>query len=169
MINRPMFLLPGLLTVVSMGASAEPLELESRFDSSEVDWVMQPGSATVSGTASIRLETGEQKGCGGFHVELLPAADYANERIFRTYGNNDQGQILMSQDPPSFTPDAKAYHELNLSAPCNEDNRFEFLQVPAGDYYAIGFIIWSEGDTKKGGGVMKRIRVTEGESLVVDI
>lgn len=161
-------ILRSLLLVLSVASSAAtlaqaPLALESRFNADEVSWVMEPGTATLSGRAYLRLADGSYTGCGDFHVELLPSAKYADERIYLTYGNNVQGQILMADKPPTFTPDAKQYHELGLSAECDENDRFIFHDVPAGEYYLIGFIIWPVGDDLAGGGVMKKISIAEGE------
>jgi len=155
-----------LILFVASSAAAfarEPLVLKSRFNAEEVSWVMNSGTATLSGNAYLRLEDGSYRGCGDFHVELLPSAKYADERIYLTYGNNIEGQILMADKPPTFTPDAKQYHELNLSAECDENDEFIFHDVPAGEYYLIGFIIWPVGDELAGGGVMKRISIAEGK------
>lgn len=143
--------------------ASESLKLESRFDRKEVEWIRQAGNSSVSGDAFLKLKDGTVKGCAGFGVELLPVATYSNERIFRTYGNNDQGQILLEDNPPKFTPDAPEYHEMVLKSVCNEHGEFVFDNVAPGSYYAIAFIIWDiegkDGAAKTGGGVMKRIEV----------
>ena len=69
-------------------------------------FVKVPGTSTVTGKAFLKLADGTFKNCAGFNVELLPVAAYSHERIVRTYGNDEQGQIRMEQDPPKFTPDA---------------------------------------------------------------
>lgn len=151
------------LLYASHPIAAELVHLKSRFDPGQVQWVAQPGDAHVSGTAFLTLSDGSRKSCAGFKVELLPVADYSNERIRLTYGNNQQGQILLDQNPPAFTPDAPAYHELLLKSQCDEQGVFAFNKVPAGEYYVMVFIIWHDtvGGAKRpqGGAVMKRIRV----------
>jgi hypothetical protein len=139
------------------------VQLQSPFDADAVKWVETPGHSTVSGQAFLRLADGTWKGCAGFNIELLPVAEYSNERIGKTYGNNVRGQILLEQDPPKFTPDAKEYHEMLLSSRCDPRDRFEFKNVPAGDFYVMAFIIWEQGAgpaaKKAGGAVMTRIKV----------
>jgi hypothetical protein len=148
-----------------------PLTVTSAFSADEVGWVLKPGNATVTGQAFLRLEDGSLKSCAGFNIELLPAGKYANERIQKTYRNNEQGQILLEENPPKFTPDVPAYHEMLLKGACDQRGEFRFEQVPAGEYYVMAFIIWedtrSDPGRKTGGGVMKRIRVTPGSQVMV--
>jgi hypothetical protein len=159
-----------LLAVLSLAAiAAEPVQLDSRFDLDEVKFVREAGTATVHGTAALKLKDGSAKGCAGFPVELLPVAKYSNERILRTYRSNEHGQVLLEDHPPKFTPDTKEYHEYLLKAVCDERGEFRFEKVPAGDYYVMVFIIWDvtqDGATRKqGGAVMHRIQVKAGATL----
>lgn len=156
-----MLLISGLAHQVAF--SSEPVQLENEFDRKEVQWVTEVGNSTVRGQAFLKLKDGTFKGCAGFGIELLPIAKYSSERIFKTYGNNERGQILLEDNPPTFTPDAKEYHEMLLKTRCNERNEFFFSNVPSGSYYVMAFIIWDvieNGQTSKaGGGVMGRIDV----------
>jgi hypothetical protein len=149
----------------------DPLKLESPFDMEAVKFVKEPGDATVMGQAFLKLRDGTLKSCAGFNVELLPVAAYSNERIFKTYRSNEQGQILLEQNPPKFTPDVKEYHEMLLKSSCDAQGEFRFKNVAAGDYYVMAFIIWeaTTGDaaSKTGGGVMKRIHVEPNSTNVV--
>lgn len=158
-----------LLLAVGMTAnqavlSAEPARLENRFDRSEVEWIRQAGNSSISGEAFLKLEDGTIKSCSGFNVELLPVAKYSSDRIARTYGNTELGQVLLEDNPPTFTPDAREYHEMVLKSVCNERGEFFFGNIASGAYYVIAFIIWdAEGKdgvpARTGGGVMKRITV----------
>lgn len=164
-------LLAGLIPAAAW--ADDPIRLDSGFDAAQVRWALEPGDAEVSGTAAIRLEDGTTRNCAGFNVELLPVAEYSNERIRRTYGNNESGQILLSQKPPRFTPDAPGYHEMLLKSSCDASGNFRFSNVPAGDYYVMVFIIWeappSGATSKAGGAVMRRIRVAPGSTHTVTI
>src|SRR5687767_8441674 len=93
------FLVAGLFCAAT-SVAGEPVKLDSVFNIDEVSFVKQPGNSTVAGTASIKLADGSIKNCAGFYVELLPIAAYAKERIVRTYGNDQLGQILLEQNPP---------------------------------------------------------------------
>ena len=162
-----------LLAQFSICLAAEPIKLTSTFNAKEIEWVKTAGNSSVSGSAEIRLENGETKGCASFNVELLPVASYSNERIKLTYGNNKGGQILLSQNPPKFNPDVKAYHEMLISTTCNTKNEFIFTNIPKGDFYLIAFIMWDENKDgapiPSGGAVMKRIVVTENSAIKVDL
>ena len=160
-----------LQVAASNDLTPAPLKLESRFDIQAVRFVKQPGNATVRGQAFLELADGTSMNCAGFAIELLPVAAYSDERILKTYGNNRQGQILLEQKPPKFTPDVKQYHEMLLKGACDASGEFLFQNVAAGDYYVMAFIIWeaTPGDaaSKTGGGVMKWIRVEPGSNNVV--
>jgi hypothetical protein len=139
----------GVLGVL-LGSSAyafEPVQLNNRFDLEEVKWIKEAGNASLKGKAFLKLENGEYKGCAGFNIELLPITQYSSERINKTYGNNQQGQILLKDNPPKFTPDAKEYHDMVIKTQCNDSNEFSFSQIKPGDYY--------------GGAVMKRVHIKE--------
>jgi hypothetical protein len=153
--------LGGIMAVTA--AAGDPVKLDSTFNVDEVRFVKLQGDSTVTGKAFLKLADGTHKDCGGFNVELLPVAAYSTERIVKTYGNDEQGQILMEQDPPKFTPDAPAYHDMLIKGACDLRGDFTFSNVPAGDYFVMAFIIWDDTSSptprKTGGGVMKRIRV----------
>lgn len=149
--------------------SLEPIQLENTFNIDDVKWVKTVGNSSIHGKAFIKLKNNETKGCAGFGVELLPVAKYSNERIFKTYGNNDHGQILMEDNPPKFTPDAKEYHDMVIKTTCNSNNEFSFNNISAGEYYVIGFIIWEINENAKavktGGAVIKKIKVAPKENV----
>lgn len=142
--------------------SSERIEVESKFDPDEISWVKKDGNVIVEGEAYIKLEDGSYKGCSGFNIELLPVSAYSDERIFKTYGNNKSGQILLKENPPKFTPDHKLYHDLVIKNTCDSKNRFSFSNVHPGDYYIMAFIIWNGTE---GGGVMKRVSVQDGSKI----
>jgi hypothetical protein len=166
LITRKSFLIPVFLFLALMrtALAAEPVQLQGRFNIDEVKWAKTPGNSSITGEAFLRLADGSWKGCAGFGVELLPVATYSSERIFRTYGNKVRGQIRLEQNPPKFTPDAREYHEIALFSRCDANDKFEFKDVPAGEFYVMAFIIWDIGEaatkTKSGGAVMTHIKVT---------
>ena len=148
--------------------SAEPIELKSRFNLDEVKWIQTNGNSSISGSAFLSLSESEKKGCAGFNVELLPVASYSNERILKIYGNNSQGQVLLKDNPPKFTPDDPQYHELVRKSQCDENNHFVFKDIPAGDYYVMFFIIWKNDKGQEDGGVlMHNVSLGDGENKIV--
>lgn len=161
-----------LVLICPLAATAvEPLKVESAFSVDEVMFVKRPGTSSVTGQAFLKLANGTYKDCAGFNIELLPVAAYSRERITKTYGNDQRGQILMEQNPPKFTPDVPEYHEMLIKGACDLRGEFHFSQVPAGDYFVIALLIWddpaSSTPRKTGGGVMKRIHVSENSELKV--
>lgn len=155
-------MLASLLSLGSAVQAAEPLPLQNEFSAEAIAWVQEDGPATVSGKAFITLEDGTSKGCEGFNMELLPVTPYSTERIEKTYGNTQQGQILISQNPPRFTPDPKAYHELSRKTQCKDGHQFRFDDVPLGEYYVMAFIFWpseTQEGVYEGGAAMHRLTV----------
>ena len=152
------------LIFATAAVAAEPVKLVNTFDIEAVRFVKQTGTSTVTGKASIKLADGTVRSCAGFNIELLPVTPYSKERIVKTYGNDQQGQILMEQHPPKFTPDAPEYHDMLIKGACDLRGEFIFSNVPAGDYFVIALIIWDDASSatprKTGGGVMKRIGVS---------
>jgi hypothetical protein len=159
------------LIVAAAAVAAEPIKLDNKFDIEAVRFVKQTGTATVTGKAFIKLADGTVKDCAGFNIELLPVTAYSKERIVKTYGNDQHGQILMEQNPPKFTPDAPEYHDMLIKGACDLRGEFSFSNVPAGDYFVIALIIWDDVSAatprKTGGGVMKRIRVSSDSRVEV--
>ncbi len=151
------------LIFAAAAAAGDPVELDSKFILDDVRFVKLHGNSTVAGKAFLKLANGTFKDCAGFNIELLPVAAYSNERIVRTYGNDQQGQILMEQNPPKFTPDVPEYHDMLIKGACDQRGEFNFSNVPGGDYFVVAFIIWDDASgpspRKTGGGVMKRIHV----------
>ena len=166
------FMVAGLICAAT-AVAGEPVKLDSVFNIDEVSFVKQPGTSTVTGTAFLRLADGTLKNCAGFNVELLPIAAYSKERIVRSYGNDQQGQVLLEQNPPKFTPDVPEYHDMLIKGACDARGEFRFSNVPAGDYFVMVFIIWEDtsGATprKTGGAAMKRIHVTAESQVEVNL
>ena len=169
-VQRRSFVL-GLIFASAVAVAGEPVKLDNKFDIDEVSFVKVPGSSTVAGTAFLKLADGSIKDCAGFNIELLPVTAYSRERITKTYGDDQQGQILIEQNPPKFTPDVPEYHEMLIKGACDSRGAFTFNAVPAGDYFVMAFIIWDDVSAptprKTGGGVMKRIRVAPGSRVDV--
>ena len=165
-------LLAGLFACSAV-SSAEPLTVDSPFNLAELKFVREPGNAAISGRAVLELAGGLLKDCAGFKVEMLPVTAYSSERIFKTYGNVQRGQILLEQNPPKFVPDVKEYHELLLKSSCDAQGVFHFENVPAGDYFVMAFLIWEEqaGDSerKTGGALMQRLRVGNNDRVAIEM
>jgi len=153
--------------------AAEPLKVDSPFNLEELKFVSVPGKASISGRAVLELADGLLKDCAGFNVEMLPVTAYSSERISKTYGNVQRGQVLLEQNPPKFVPDVKEYHELLLKSSCNAQGVFHFENVPAGDYFVMAFLIWEEksGDSvrKTGGALMQRLKVGANDRVAIEM
>lgn len=171
---KPVFKFLSILSFIAAQSSylqaAEPIQLKSQFKAADVEWIKGSGDSSISGTAFLKINDNEQKGCAGFNVELLPVAQYSNERIFNIYGNNSLGQILLKDGVPKFTPDHPGYHEFVRKSQCDNKNHFSFKDLPMGDYYVIVFVIWKDGEGQDvGGALMKKVSLKAGDNQVVEI
>lgn len=159
-----------VIALISIHSLAvDPVKIKSPFNADEIKWIQTSGNSSISGTAFLTLNEKEKKGCAGFGVELLPVSKYSNERIVNIYGNNSQGQVLMKDNPPKFTPDPVEYHDLVRKSKCDEKNQFSFKDLPVGEYYVIFFIIWkNETGVDDGGAVMRRVSLKANDNVVVE-
>ncbi len=149
--------------------------LHEIWDNESADWFNQVGFGTIKGRAVLTMKDGTQRNCAGLGIELLPVTKYAEERMSHIYAESTHGAILVAdRKPPTFHPDEKSYHEFARKTTCSDEGLFRFEHLPAGEYYIIAFILWDEVqiDMRKelqGGGLMKRVLLTEGASLEVEL
>lgn len=102
----------------------------------------------------------------------MPVGGYTVERLGKIYGNPDSGSVYLQDGVPRFIPDPEDYH-ITIKTICDADGRFEFKDLPKGEYYAIAFMIWDEeveGVLKKsGGGIMRRVSLADGASEEIEM
>ena len=138
---------------------------EFQFSDRETRFIHRKGSGMIFGKAFLKRE--EDKGmmtCAGSEVLLIPATSYSSERIRFFYGNTKKG---FSKKMQRLEDGPKRYYENRREAKCDRRGRFQFMNVPEGQYYVITSIYWKveslAGEFKKGGEIMKRIELKKGE------
>lgn len=150
-------------TVKKAEKKEEIITLQNSFDDKAVSWFTNTGTATIKGIAKFKSKNGELRFGEEFRVELMPYCLYSRERLQKIYQNKKSGFIYLENGVPKFTPDPEGYHK-TIKTFCDKEGKFEFNNLPAGKYYIVAFMIWENQTVKTGGGLMKKVVLSEGES-----
>ncbi len=132
------------------------------FPESEYIQLKATGSSVVRGQAFLKTRGGDVKVAAGEEVQLNPVTSYSNQWFEEHYSK--QNPIALGD------PRQQQYIRKKIA---DGSGRFEFKDVPAGEYYVVAIVTW-EAPTgyqaalqKQGGLVVKRIKVSEREELEV--
>lgn len=147
-------------------ASTQVVTLTSSFDHNETAKLLQQGVGTIKGSALIRQQGGGIVTCAGTQVVLIPATEYAKERIEKIYGSSDHGyQPAFGFLKIIFKNDALEYSQMQVKADCDAQGFFKFENVTNGSFFVISRIIWGTSPyVKEGGFIMQRVNITHGET-----
>jgi len=113
-------LLAGLLGGCSFGA------VEHRVPLNEADFApyLQDGTATIVGETSVRMQAGDVSTGAESFVYLVPVTPYSTEWFEHAIV---RGQQIRGHDPRSL--------RVTRVTVVGADGRFEFRNLPSGDYY----------------------------------
>jgi hypothetical protein len=174
-----------LSTGCASTAPVPTVQMQNQYDSAETAWARTDGTATVKGSAMVRLRNGDVLHCGAMDVRLIPVSAYTTERAKIFYGDSDKKQISHKADV--FNPSPKGVAKLPPKAPgaeldekrssCDADGDFEFFNVPAGDWFVFTSAtqerytgsdnMFVSPNTQDAVYWMRSIRVKDGEVKVV--
>ncbi len=93
------------------------------------------GTAEVSGRAIARARGGGYIYAAGDTVYLFPATPYTDEWWQRTMV---EGSYLTPPDPRSL-----AYMRTTVA---DDEGKFQFRSLPAGDYYVVCIVTWPDAE-----------------------
>lgn len=169
------------LAALALGACASaPYEMQSTWRSSDVVWASSKGDSKVMGSAVYVQASGATRTCAGLEVSLIPDSEYARERIQAEL--DIAGRSEFHKTANTGWPNPDIYYPANISAPepgyietsrrtvCDENGRFVFDNIPAGDYFLTSLVTWeglSWGPATKGAFVSSPVTVKPGD--VVDV
>lgn len=120
------------------------------------------GTATVRGQAFLKTRGGDVKTAAGEEVILNPVTSYSQQWFDVAYVG---GRELKE-------PDAR-YSEYQRRKVADAEGRFQFSDVPAGEYFVVARVVWDaavgyQGSlVQQGGYVAKKIEVKDGELIDV--
>ena len=91
------FIITGLVALLTAGCSGRVIETTVPFNPKEVAFINQRGAADIEGQAFFRQQGGGVVTCAGEEVMLVPAGQYATERMSQIYGDVNGGRISALQ------------------------------------------------------------------------
>lgn len=155
------------LTVALGSCSVTSFNTVTPFDSEDAKQLVEDGPNTIKGSAAVRRVGGEVVTCASRPVYLVPATAYADERMRIVYGRLDRG---FSNNRQNFENEPPGYKELMRETRCNAQGYFAFSSVADGTFYVVSQITWSAGDySTKGGSLMKRVMVSNGDTKEIEL
>lgn len=152
-------------------AMTKPVQMTKSFNAAEAQNALRRGTNIIRGSALIRQAGGGVVTCAGSQVDLIPATEYANERMMIYYKSVSGGYLPAEApniiNPPSVpaTTDAE-YMRLSRKATCDAQGFFTFSDVADGSYYLVTTVLWRVGYNVQGGGLMKRVDLQGGSPIV---
>lgn len=145
----------------------KPVRLRTAFDPAAVAWAQGAGENLVEGTALLRTRGGEVRTCAALDVGLIPVTLHSRERIVHIYGNTRSGfnPAGVVGRHPRFSNDDPRFYKHIRKAKCDAEGRFEFDDVPDGEWFVEAIVSWEAPlHGKQGGSLMQLVRVSDGET-----
>ena len=137
--------------------------VQAPFDRAQAALLLQNGTGTIKGNAFLRQNGGGVVTCAGSTVTLIPATEYAKERISRIYGNSQSGVVYQMNF--KFSSDEPEYLVLNKTTKCDSQGNFEFDNVASGEFFVSTMVSWTVGYSQQGGVLMHRYSIAPGQTV----
>lgn len=143
-------------------ATTRPVPVTKAFDANQAQYMLRRGTNIVTGSALIRQNGGGVVTCAGTEVSLVPATDYATERMQILYRSTNKGYLSAGApnwiNPPSVPAETDSrYLSLSRRTICDAQGKFEFADVADGSYYVTTAVLWRIGYNVQGGNLMQRV------------
>ncbi len=119
-----------LLVAIPMMGCARTYDREAQFIQEEYAPYEGKGSAQVCGQAYLSLDGGKQHVASGNNVLLAPVTSYTEEAY--------KIKVLRGRNMAPPDPQAIKYEKHTKT---DDEGRFCFAELPAGDYYVVADIV----------------------------
>lgn len=119
------------------------------------------GTGIVKGQAFLKTRGGDVKMAAGNEIILNPVTSYSNQ-WYDAYLLN---KSLTEPDP--------RYDQYVIKTIADADGKFEFINVPPGEYYLVAPVFWEAAVgyqgalVRQGGIIAKKIKVQDGKELKI--
>jgi hypothetical protein len=157
------------LILVACAVPQQPktkFHVQSTFNEEQAQSLMKEGSNTIKGSALMRQMGGGVVTCAGQKITLIPATDYAIERIRYIYDSDISGTYLFAMNKPAIEEPPPKYEELRHSVLCDSQGFFKFEKIANGEFFLIAAITWRANTSSafpEGGYMMRKISLLNGE------
>ena len=125
------------------------------------------GTATITGQAFMKTQSGDVKYAAGNEVWLNPKTSMSDQWYNEAYLGNDN-HFNPEQELVGKGVDYKKYLEAFTYTQADGEGRFKFEKVPAGKYYLVSKVVWKVpsqyGLHRTGGYIAREVTIKEGES-----
>lgn len=151
--------------------------MQNNFDFDQAERLMKKGKNTVIGNAFLRQNGGGIVTCAGSEVTLIPATEYAKERLRRLYSGTDKGynpivvKGFLQYGPLmqyEFIPTPNRYSALMKRTVCDSTGHFKFTDITDGEFFVTTSVVWQvpsqNGMVPNGGSLMQRVVLQKGET-----
>lgn len=132
------------------------------FPENEYKQLQKEGTATIKGQAFLKTRGGDVKVAAGEEILLNPVTSYSNQWYEESY---------LKKNP--MVPGDPRQMEYVRKKIADGSGRFEFKNIPAGEYYVTGKVTWESPTGNKGalqtqgGMISKKVEVTDREEVEV--
>lgn len=146
------------------GPAPGPMVESSAFNAADFAWSGVNGTGSVNGRIDYS-QNGMRYMCTG-SIALTPVTPYTRARFRNLYGSTEKAALPESVVRARTVPDPNAdYRSFVRSTTC-ADNRFQFYNLPAGEWFVIAPVS-AGGDERVV--VMQRIRTRDGARLEITL
>lgn len=143
--------------------------LTAKFNPTEANYIFDSGTATITGKAFVLARDGTTKTAAGSSATLLPATEYAVQRVDAIYGSAGVATRKVEFSKESDDPRYQVY---TRTAAVGPDGKFTFSGLAPGDYFVTTGINWKVLDasgrsSRRGIALVKRVSVAKGQTVDV--
>jgi hypothetical protein len=155
-------LLFGLAIIISCASVSQPvIHVSSPFNEDEIAPFTKNGTSAIYGQAFLKTKGGDTKYGAGDTIYLIPSTTYTKELISKA--EEKGGGFLTNADPR-----VKQYIRKTTA---DGEGRFEFINLPKGDYYVGCRIVWKVatgyGLAATGGNIYKFVSLKENDKAKI--
>lgn len=164
------FMTGGVCVVVAFALSAcatytpEHKRVRAAFDATAAAAQLSEGTNSITGNAFMRQVGGGVVTCAGETVRLVPATEYARERLQFVYGDRGFSPLYSRF---TFEPDPEEFHSLTRTTKCDAAGNFRFDDVADGDYFILVTVQWAVASVPNGGHLLGRASAGRGRVSTV--
>lgn len=155
-----------LFCITACGTVSEirTVNVRQPFDGAQAERMIAAGPNTIYGSALMRQRGGGVVTCAGSEIILVPATEYAKQRMASIFGSSN-----FSRTAVKFQPDVAEYKDLVRKTKCNVQGQFTFEQVADGEFFISSTVVWAVGYNAQGGNMIERVTVKNGQRKEVTL